>query len=199
MENRIIQQKKVRDLDEKKEMPTVYTIGHSNLHDYQFFELLHQYEITVVADVRSSPNSQYVPQFNRGVLEFAMLNAGFDYQFFGDTLGGRPDDRRCYFAQEIPEGKADYLHLVDYEKVMTMSFFLEGIEKLKAIAETDSLVVMCSEGDPSECHRHHMIAKFLLREGYSVKHILKDSTLVSAVQLPSLPKNDNSTQLDLFG
>ena len=187
------------DFKEDKEHTTIYTIGHSNLFEHQLFSLLNQYEITVVVDVRSSPYSQYVPQFNRETLGFAMLNAGFDYQFLGDELGGRPKDRTCFFAQEIPEGKADYLSLVDYEAVMTKPFFLEGIKKLESLMENNRVAVMCSEEDPNQCHRHHMIGKFLIRQGYSVQHIRKDGSTVSAKQLPSLPKKDNSKQLDLFG
>src|SRR3989442_15928815 len=44
---------------------TVFTIGHSNLEFARFVALLKQHDIQAVADVRSSPYSQYNPQFNR--------------------------------------------------------------------------------------------------------------------------------------
>jgi len=181
------------------EIPTIYTIGHSNLPEYLFFQPLRQYKITMIVDVRSTPRSQYVPQFNREKLEFSLENTGIGYTFMGDTLGGRPNDRYCYFNEEIPAGHADYLHLVDYEKVMTTPFFRRGIEALFEMSVYDRLALMCSEEDPNTCHRHHMISKYLLREGYPVQHIRKDGTLVSARQLPNLPKKDNSQQLGLFG
>lgn len=188
-----------QEFKEVNNSETIYTIGHSNLYDHQLFKLLHQHGITVVADVRSSPRSQYVPQFNRVTFSRSLLDAGFDYQFMGNMLGGRPEDRTCYFAHEIPDGHADYLHLVDYEALMTKPFFLEGIQKLKTILESDRVALMCSEENPNQCHRHHLIGKYLLRQGYDVKHIRKDGSLVGARQLPDLPKKDNSQQLGLFG
>jgi len=180
-------------------LPTIYTIGHSNLEVYQFEQLLKQHAITRVVDVRTAPRSQYVTHFNREKLEFSLKQAGFNYSFMGETLGGRPNSPGCYFDREIPSGHADYLHLVDYETVMTKDFFQRGIDELMEMAVRDRLALMCSEEDPNTCHRHHMISKYLLREGYSVQHIRKDGSLVNAKQLPDLAKIESSKQLDLFG
>ena len=176
----------------------IYTIGHSNLYDHQFIKLLQDFGITMLADVRSSPYSQYCPQFNRESIEFSLLSAGIDYLFLGDQLGGRPNDPFCYKDQVLPEGKADYLHIVDYPEVMKKRFFKVGIERLKEIAVDNKIAIMCSEEDPNNCHRHHLIGKFLLEQGFTVLHIRKDSSIINGKHLKSLPKEPNSKQLDLF-
>ena len=50
-------------------MDKLYTVGHSN-HDIDYFiRLLKMHEITAVCDVRSSPYSNYSPQFNSELLQ----------------------------------------------------------------------------------------------------------------------------------
>jgi uncharacterized protein (DUF488 family) len=48
---------------------TLYTVGHSNRSLNEFLDLLKSFEITVLVDVRSFPNSKKVPHFNRANLE----------------------------------------------------------------------------------------------------------------------------------
>jgi uncharacterized protein (DUF488 family) len=43
----------------------IYTIGHSNVEASKIVQLLQEYQVDVLVDVRSSPYSQYVTQFNR--------------------------------------------------------------------------------------------------------------------------------------
>ena len=68
-------------------LPPVFTIGHSNLESAKFVALLKQHGIQAVADVRSSPYSQYNPQFNREPLQRAMQEQGISYVFLGAELG----------------------------------------------------------------------------------------------------------------
>ena len=53
----------------------VFTIGHSNLEIGKFVALLKQHGIQAIADVRSSPYSQYNPQFNRELLQKSCTGA----------------------------------------------------------------------------------------------------------------------------
>ena len=43
----------------------IYTIGHSNITPKSFIDILNQFKIKIVVDIRSSPYSKYVPHFNR--------------------------------------------------------------------------------------------------------------------------------------
>jgi len=57
-------------------MTTVFTIGHSNLSVEAFFALLEQHENALLGDVRTSPYSWYVPQFNRELLAARTIRRG---------------------------------------------------------------------------------------------------------------------------
>jgi len=46
-----------------------------------------------------------------------------------------------------------------------------------------TIALMCSEAEPFDCHRFSMISGFLERSGFEVRHILKDRTLKTNVQL----------------
>lgn len=176
----------------------LYTIGHSNLSITRFVELLGFYKIDTIVDVRSSPYSQYNPQFDRETLQSSLRLAGIRYRYAGDYLGGRPRDPACYKNGRLAEGKADYLHLVDYPQVMTKDFFLKGINYLIKLAEENRVAIMCSEEDPSICHRHHLIGKYLTSQGITVWHIRNDGNLVRDQALPNLTSLPPVEQPSLF-
>ncbi len=54
---------------------TIWTIGHSSAELEELFRLLAAQGIDVLADVRSSPYSQYAPQANREILAAACRSA----------------------------------------------------------------------------------------------------------------------------
>jgi uncharacterized protein (DUF488 family) len=177
---------------------TIYTIGHSNVPAAKIIDLIARYEIKVLVDVRSSPYSQYCPQFNRETFEFTLKQAGVDYKYAGEFLGGRPKDPTCYKDRSLPDGHDDFLHLVDYPAVMTRDFFQKGIQRLVKLAEDNRVVVMCSEEDPAQCHRHHLIGKYLVQRGLTVLHIRGDGNSIKDQQLPDLKNEPPAEQLSLF-
>jgi len=172
---------------------TVYTIGHSNLPVNKLIQLLISENIKILVDVRSSPFSKYNPQFNQEQLRRAVQKAGLEYFYAGESMGGRPDDPTCYKNGQIPDGRANYLHLVNYQKVMKTESFKEGISHLLELAKADRVVVMCSEEDPKKCHRHHLIGKYLVKQGIEVLHIRAEGDPVSDQTLSNLTE-----QLNLF-
>lgn len=180
------------------ETVVIFTLGHSNVPASKIIELLTLHNIQTVVDVRSSPYSQFSPQFNREVFEQTLKLSGIDYKYAGDYLGGRPKDPTCYKNGEIPEGHADFLHLVDYTSVMTKDFFLKGIQRLIALASESRVAVMCSEEDPATCHRHHLIGRYLTRQGITVRHIRGDGNLVKDQHLPNLKNDPPPEQPTLF-
>jgi uncharacterized protein (DUF488 family) len=182
----------------EEEKLTVYTIGHSIIPIEKFIALLQSAGIQTVIDVRSSPYSNYSPQFDRESLENSLKKNNFNYKFAGDYLGGRPKDPSCYKDGQIREGHADYLHLVDYPTVMIKDFFITGIERLLMIAKVEKVAVMCSEEDPAKCHRHHLIGKYLVKRDVIVLHIRGDGMIVRDQALPDLPDEPPTEQLKLF-
>lgn len=150
--------------------PTIFSIGHSSHEIDKFVDLLQKYRVTTVVDVRSQPYSQWVPAFNRENLAGALKAAGLQYQFMGEQLGGRPEDRSLL----DPGGKPDY------ERIAQTPAFQEGLAQLIALAQETMVAFMCSEGDYHECHRHRLIMPALLDRGVIVIHILPDGRAVKA-------------------
>jgi len=153
--------------------PIIYSIGHSDHETHAFITLLRQHSITTLVDVRSEPYSRWVPQANRETLARALHAAGLAYIFMGDKLGGRPDDPALYDAEEA-EGRPDYA------RVAATAEFQTGIERLLELAETDAVVMMCSEGDYRRCHRALLITPALLERGARVVHIQPGGETVEA-------------------
>lgn len=169
----------------------IYTIGHSNQELQSFFALLTRHGIQTLADVRSRPGSPRFPWFNREVLNGSLYRAGIRYVFLGEELGGYPEDPKLY----------DDTNRVIYERVVDRHAelgprFKAGIRKVMEIAETTKLVLMCSQGDPRNCHRHPLLALELLDRGYDVQHIMPNGTLTAAADL--FQAASASPQLSLF-
>jgi len=63
---------------------------------------------------------------------------------------------------------------VDFAKVRQSRDFRDGVEKLRqCVKKGYILALMCAEANPLDCHRFSMVAYQLVREGFSVKHIMK--------------------------
>ena len=141
--------------------PHIFTVGHSNHPIGVFIALLTAHGIAVLADVRSHPHSKYVPQFNSRELKAALAAEGIRYTFLGKELGGHPADPDCYDA----DGRVLYSRLAESPN------FLEGIRRVEKVTRECRVAMMCSEEDPSECHRHLLIARVLRKMGFGVRHI----------------------------
>jgi uncharacterized protein (DUF488 family) len=152
--------------------PVVYTVGHSTHELTTFLELLAQCEIEAVADVRSSPYSQWTPQFNREPLSDALGEAGIQYVFLGDELGARRDEPACYV-----DGQARY------EKIAELPAFIEGVKRVEQGAAKMRVALMCAEKDPTECHRAVLVGRVLVDNGLSVRHILADGAVEEHIAL----------------
>jgi uncharacterized protein (DUF488 family) len=165
---------------------TIYTVGHSNQTMERFLALLERHGIQILVDVRSHPYSRYVPHFNRPALEDAVERKGVQYLYLGEELGGRPVGGEYYDAKGY----------VLYGRVAKAPFFRKGIERLEDEAALSRVALMCSEEDPTNCHRRLLIARVLAGEGVAVVHIRGDGALQdpSAFELPVQP----TTQLSLF-
>lgn len=149
----------------------VFTIGHSNLEIGKFVALLKQHGIQAVADVRSSPYSQYNPQFNRELLQKSLHDHGISYVFLGEELGARRSERECYL-----EGRADY------GLISQTPAFKRGIERVTQGAAKMRVALMCAEKDPIECHRCILVTPHLRQQGLQVLHALSDGSLEDHAQ-----------------
>ncbi|MEQ1829882.1 MAG: DUF488 domain-containing protein [Pirellula sp.] len=149
--------------------PILFTVGHSNHSEERFLGLLERHSIQVLADVRTQPFSRYTPHFNRESLQDSLRLKRMKYLFMGDQLGGRPIGEQFYDA----DGHVLYYRLADAD------FFLKGLERLQQGIQTFRVAMMCSEEDPSVCHRHRLVAKVLRQRGVPIQHIREDGRLDS--------------------
>ncbi len=168
----------------------VFTIGHSTHSIEAFVALLQRYDITEVADVRSSPYSRFNPQFNREPLVNSLATCGIEYAFCGRKLGGRPDDASCYENGQVC-----------YDRVNKTRPFQRGLERIMQDMTSYRVALMCSEKEPLECHRTLLVAQALQGQCVAVEHILTDGGLEThaAAMDRLLAMHGHPQQEDLFG
>ncbi|HEX5164168.1 MAG TPA: DUF488 domain-containing protein [Thermomicrobiales bacterium] len=168
----------------------VYTVGHSNQPAEEFLDLLRQHEIEVVVDVRSSPFSRFVPQFNKRELQATVREAGFQYVYLGRELGGRPDPGSDLIDDEG--------HAI-YGLIAETNAFNDGLRRLLEGIGRYRVALMCSEEDPTDCHRRLLVARVLILDhGIDVRHIRGDGRIDTEDDLTRMPY-DAPIQQSLFG
>jgi uncharacterized protein (DUF488 family) len=136
-------------------------------------------------DVRSVPASRFHPQFAKRNLADALERQGIQYVFLGQELGGRPSDPACYAGGVLPEQGTRPWPRPDYAEVVKRSWFIQGIEHLLRYAVEQPTVVLCSEEDPTRCHRHFLIAEYLAQHHPDIEilHIRGNGTLLNAGEI----------------
>ena len=130
-------------------MSTLYTIGHSNGGIEPFNSVLREHGVTLLADVRSRPRSRFA-HFNGRALSQSLRDASIEYIYMGDQLGGMPRDPA--WSEKWKQGRIDpdvIAHLRD------QVHWREGIDRLGTLVMStkNAVCIMCSERDPSNCHR----------------------------------------------
>lgn len=178
----------------------LFTVGHSNQTLRQLIELLQTHGVGAVADVRSTPYSRRLPQFNRPDLEVELPRQGITYVFLGDELGARRDEPEAYDGLQAA-----------YERVAKLPAFQFGIERvIKGITKGLTLSLLCAERDPLTCHRAVLVSRHLANRGLDVQHIHGDGRLESHGELEQrmqralqrlgvLEACSGAVQLDLLG
>ena len=154
--------------------PIIYTVGHSTHQLDYFLELLKEYGVTCLIDVRSVAASSYNPQYNKEPLTNFLKRNGIQYLHFAEEFGARHTDPDLL----DDEGK------VNFEKVRKSWAFKNGVEKVWIALEKGFVIsLMCSESEPFDCHRFSMVSIALDKDGFDVKHIMKDKTVKSNTDL----------------
>ena len=151
----------------------ILTVGHSNHSPERLIELLVGHGVEVVVDVRSSPYARYATHFNREPLEKLLRTHGLKYLFLGDVLGGRPEGHEFYDDQG---------HVL-YGRLAASPTFAAGVERLLRGAQISCIALLCSEEDPSECHRRLLLGRVMADRGVDVFHIRGDGRLQSEAEL----------------
>jgi uncharacterized protein (DUF488 family) len=166
--------------------PVIWTIGHSNHTFARFVELLQAEAIEVVVDVRSYPYSRIASHFNCEELDAALRRAGTRYLFFGEELGGRPSREEHYDE----DGHARY------DRMAEQPGFQMAVQRLLSGAREHRVALVCSEGQPQECHRRLLVGKVLADHGVQLRHILPNGVVH---QEDSVALGSGDGQEALFG
>lgn len=169
----------------------LFTVGHSNHSLDAFVALLRQHAIEVLVDVRSQAHSRYSPQFDAPELKVSLPESVIRYLFLGRELGGRPDGEQYY------DGEGH----VRYDRIAETPLFHEGIARLERGVEQYRVAIMCSEENPTECHRRLLIGRVLGEKGVEVVHIRGDGRLQPEDELKAEERASSAEamQLPLFG
>ena len=168
----------------------IYTIGYGNRSIEQFIELLQQYQIQYLVDVRSQPYSRFNHDFSKEALEKHLWSRHIRYMNMGDTLGARPKDETCYINSDVKSN-------VNYSKLREKSFYQEGIGRLRTAWEKQLCVaVMCAELKPQACHRSKLIGVSLIEQQIDVAHIDEEGNIKTQEDIKQLAEGN---QPALFG
>lgn len=155
----------------------IYTIGHSTHQVDYFIEILKEYNINCIIDVRSVAASSYNPQYNKEFIKEVLRKNNIFYGHFSDEFGARRFDIDLLDDDGI----------VDFEKVRRSFDFKRGVEKIwNGIEKGYIISLMCSESEPFDCHRFSMVSVALQKEGIEVRHIMKDKSIKSNAELEEL-------------
>lgn len=155
-------------------VPKLYTIGHS-LHSIdRFIELLNDYEINCVIDVRSTPFSKFSPQYNTNEIKKILKDNQKYYIFMGEEFGARRSETALY----------DDNGFLDFEKVIKSSLFQLGVKRVKdGLHKGYNISFMCTEKDPFDCHRSMLVGRAFSDEKFEVLNIHEDGSLETQAEL----------------
>jgi uncharacterized protein (DUF488 family) len=143
----------------------IKTIGHSNHPIEKFVDLLVRGGVALLVDVRSMPYSRRFPQFSRERLQKSLADAGIDYVWQGEALGGMAKGIRNYAeAAARPE-------------------FRQALDHVIETANETTLCLMCAEKEPMECHRTVLVSRHLAERGAAIEHLLADGTVRPHAQI----------------
>ena len=148
-------------------MDEFYSLGHGSRSIKIFTNLLKEYSIAHLADIRSYPSSKRNPHFNQENLQRALNKVEISYTWFPD-LGGF---RRTGLGKESPHVALKSTGFRNYADYMATETFSAAVEKLRRLATLGPTCFMCAETAPHSCHRA-LLSDYLLVQEFKVIHIL---------------------------
>ena len=148
----------------------IFTIGHSTRSIDEFIDLLREYGIQQIIDIRTIPKSRHNPQFNQDALRKALKNKRIAYRHMKGLGGLRHAHKNSIntaWENLSFRGFADYMQTDEFAK---------NIEKLIDYAHKKRIAIMCAEAVPWRCHRS-LIGDALLVRGLEVADIMSRTSV----------------------
>lgn len=146
----------------------MYTIGYATKPIRDFIEQLQNYDVTVVADIRSVPYSKAFFDYHQEALAGHLKNAGIRYVYLGEELGPRSKNPRHY----NDSGQ------VQFDLLMQSSLYRSGIQRLfDGVQKGFNIAMVCACKDPAICHRSLLVGWSLNHQhNHELTHIRHDGT-----------------------
>ena len=145
----------------------IYSIGHSNRSMDEFLNLLEEFEIRCVADIRRFPGSRAFPHFGKDNLAKSLADRGIKYAWLED-LGGR---RRSRSGSPSPNSGLENPGFRAYADYMASDRFRHAARELMHLASSSQTAYMCAEALYWRCHRR-LLSDYLTASGLEVVHVL---------------------------
>jgi uncharacterized protein (DUF488 family) len=145
----------------------IYTIGHSNRSYEDFLELLKEYDIKSLVDIRSLPGSRKFPHFDQKNLQESLPVEGIQYVWMKE-LGGLRHSRKQFMSPNTGLTSSGFRAYADY---MASEEFRRAVEGLLVLAASSTTAYMCAEAVYWRCHRR-LLSDYLVANGVEVFHIL---------------------------
>jgi uncharacterized protein (DUF488 family) len=146
---------------------TLYTVGHSTRTADELVEILGEYGVTRLVDIRSVPWSRSNPQFNLDVLPGTLQRAGIAYCHLA-SLGGRRAKSKQVAAETNAAWERQPFH--NYADYAETAPFRKGLRELLEMASRETCAIMCAEAVWWRCHRR-IVADHVLAHGVPVVHV----------------------------
>jgi len=156
----------------KAQKLSVFTIGHSTRTLNEFIEMLKNYGVTLLVDVRTVPRSRHNPQFNKETLPASLKSQGIEYihmQEIGGLRRPKHDSINLAWKNTSFRGYADFMQTKD---------FTDNLLKIVALARENCLALMCAEALPWRCHRS-LISDALVVRHVKVQHIISATSCIN--------------------
>lgn len=126
-----------------------FTFGYSGRPTHEILETLKLAGVSTVVDIRFTPLSMYKPDFSKRNLERIFTKHGLHYLHLQRL--GVPREIRAR-AAEVGDLKVIWDW---YDDAVVGTFIGRNLNEFFNIAE-HPLALMCTEFDPSACHRHRL-------------------------------------------
>lgn len=161
----------------------LYTIGHSTRSLTELVELLKEFEVGALADIRRWPGSRRFPHFNRESLSVHLPQVAIEYLWLGEELGGY---LRRGLGENSPNKAWRSPGFRNYADHTLTQAFSDGVGKLLRMATAERVAYMCAEKLPWRCHRR-IVSDYLTAKGHEIIHIIDAGRSVEH-RLPSFAR-----------
>ena len=129
--------------------PDFFTTGYSGRSINEFIDSLETAGVVTLVDIRFSPVSRYKPEFSKSNLKKQLETHGIKYIHRPDW--GVPREIRAFSI-----GKSNRDDIWNwYDTYILPNIIKKNLDSFFNTME-HPIVLMCSELDPTECHRHRI-------------------------------------------